>query len=163
MNRRSNPNSRSCLWFECADLDGISRTATQILSAVQTTIAVHGATQVTLVGHSLGTFSSKLNLKWLTYLAPSCIGAAIALLDGVYLPLHISGVSFKVIVYGMPRVCASASFVNLDWYFILVQVGNQAFADYLDANLSVIHVNNKSALPPTTFFFSGWSNDSDTL
>jgi hypothetical protein len=32
-------------------------------------------------------------------------GAAIALLDGVYLPLHISGVSFKVIGYGMPRVC----------------------------------------------------------
>ena len=36
----------------------------------------------------------------------SCIGAAIALLDAVYLPLHISGVSFKMIGYGMPRVCA---------------------------------------------------------
>ena len=33
----------------------------------------------------------------------------------------------------------------LDLYFILVQVGNQAFANYVDANLDVIHINNKSA------------------
>ncbi|KAF8814002.1 hypothetical protein BYT27DRAFT_7083008, partial [Phlegmacium glaucopus] len=52
------------------------------------------------------------------------------LLDGVYLPLHISGVSFKMIGYGMPRV------------------GNQAFADYLDANLNVTHINNKKDLFP---------------
>ena len=31
-------------------------------------------------------------------------GAAITLLDAVYLPLHISGVSFKTIGYGLPRV-----------------------------------------------------------
>ena len=39
-------------------------------------------------------------------------------------------------------------FVNppdLDLYFILVQVGNQAFADYIDAHLDVTHINNKSA------------------
>ncbi|KAF8800421.1 alpha/beta-hydrolase, partial [Phlegmacium glaucopus] len=60
-----------------------AKTATDILSAVQTTINTHSATTVTIVGHSLG--------------------AAIALLDGVYLPLHISGVSFKMIGYGMPR------------------------------------------------------------
>jgi len=88
-----------------------AKTAADILSAVQTSIAAHGATQVTILGHSLG--------------------AAIALLDGVYLPLHISGVSFKVIAYGLPRV------------------GNQAFADYIDDHLSVTHINNKKDPVPT--------------
>ncbi|KAF8799891.1 lipase class 3 family protein [Phlegmacium glaucopus] len=87
-----------------------AKTATQILSAVKSAIAAHSATKVTIVGHSLG--------------------AAIALLDGVYLPLHISGVTFRMIGYGMPRV------------------GNQAFADYLDAHLSVTHINNKEDLVP---------------
>ncbi|KAF8799866.1 lipase class 3 family protein [Phlegmacium glaucopus] len=87
-----------------------AKTATEILSAVKSAIATHGATKVTIVGHSLG--------------------AAIALLDGVYLPLHISGVSFKMIGYGMPRV------------------GNQAFADYIDAHLSVTHINNKKDVVP---------------
>ena len=31
-------------------------------------------------------------------------GGAIALLDSVYLPLHISGVTFKTVSYGLPRV-----------------------------------------------------------
>ena len=35
---------------------GVSRTATVILSAVQTTISKHDATKVTIVGHSLGEF-----------------------------------------------------------------------------------------------------------
>lgn len=35
----------------------------------------------------------------------SYTGAAISLLDFVYLPLHISGVSFRMIGYGLPRVC----------------------------------------------------------
>ncbi|KAF9478910.1 lipase class 3 family protein [Pholiota conissans] len=87
-----------------------AKTATTILSAVQSTIKAHSATAVTIVGHSLG--------------------AAIALLDGVYLPLHISGVSFKVIGYGMPRV------------------GNQAFADYVDAHLALMHINNKEDIVP---------------
>jgi len=87
-----------------------AKTATQILSAVKTAISAHSATRVTIVGHSLG--------------------AAIALLDGVYLPLHISGVTFRVIGYGMPRV------------------GNQAFADYVDAHLSLTHINNKEDFVP---------------
>ncbi|TFK42084.1 lipase class 3 family protein [Crucibulum laeve] len=70
-----------------------AKTANQILTAVRTAISAHSATRVTVVGHSLG--------------------AAIALLDGVYLPLHISGVTFSTIVYGLPGV------------------GNQAFANYL--------------------------------
>ncbi|KAF8882766.1 Alpha/Beta hydrolase protein [Gymnopilus junonius] len=66
--------------------------------------------KVTIVGHSLG--------------------AAIALLDGVYLPLHISGVTFQVIGYGTPRV------------------GNQDFANYVDAHLSFTHINNKEDIVP---------------
>ncbi|KAF8164407.1 lipase class 3 family protein [Pholiota molesta] len=87
-----------------------AKTAATILSAVQTTIRTHSATVVTIVGHSLG--------------------AAIALLDGVYLPLHISGVRFRVIGYGLPRV------------------GNQAFADYVDVHLALTHVNNKEDTIP---------------
>jgi len=88
-----------------------AKTATSILSAVQSTIAAHSATAVTIVGHSLG--------------------AAIALLDAVYLPLHISGVSFRAVTYGLPRV------------------GNQAFANYVDAHLSLTHINNKEDPVPT--------------
>jgi len=87
-----------------------AKTATKILAAVRKTIAAHKAKKVTIVGHSLG--------------------AAIALLDGVYLPLHISGVSFRVIGYGMPRV------------------GNQAFANYVDAHLNLTHINNKEDIVP---------------
>ncbi|KAF5379500.1 hypothetical protein D9615_006487 [Tricholomella constricta] len=82
-----------------------AKTATQILAAVRSAIAAHGATHVTIVGHSLG--------------------AAIALLDGVYLPLHVGGVTFKTIGYGMPRV------------------GNQAFADYVDSHVALTHINNR--------------------
>ncbi|KAF8167207.1 lipase class 3 family protein [Crassisporium funariophilum] len=87
-----------------------AKTATTILAAVQKAIAAHAATRVTIVGHSLG--------------------AAIALLDGVYLPLHITGVTFRTIGYGMPRV------------------GNQAFANYVDAHLTLTHINNKEDLVP---------------
>ncbi|KAI6041885.1 Alpha/Beta hydrolase protein [Pisolithus marmoratus] len=95
-------------------------TATQVLTAVQTTMSKYGTTTVTLAGHSLG--------------------AAIALLDSVYLPLHLpSGMSFKTITYGLPRV------------------GNQAFANYVDANLHLTHINNKEdpipTLPPTLLGF----------
>ncbi|KAF5312472.1 hypothetical protein D9619_002478 [Psilocybe cf. subviscida] len=113
--------------------DEQAKTAPAILSAVQQAISAHGATKVTIVGHSLG--------------------AALALLDGVYLPLHISGVSFQVIGYGMPRV------------------GNQAFANYVDAHLSVTHINNREDLVPivpgessaTTIpqaRFTSWTTDS---
>lgn len=54
------------------------------------------------------------------------LGAAIALLDAVYLPLHISGATYTYVGYGLPRV------------------GNQAFANYIDAlSTSVTHINNK--------------------
>jgi pimeloyl-ACP methyl ester carboxylesterase len=71
----------------------VSRTAPAILAAVQKVLQATGTTKVTLVGHSLG--------------------AAIALLDSVYLPLHLpAGTTFTTSVFGLPRV------------------GNLAFADY---------------------------------
>ncbi|KIL69048.1 hypothetical protein M378DRAFT_118906 [Amanita muscaria Koide BX008] len=84
--------------------DEQAKTATRILSAVQKTMSTYSASSVTVVGHSLG--------------------AAIALLDGVYLKIHLS-VPIGIIGYGLPRV------------------GNQAFANYVDANLSLTHINNK--------------------
>lgn len=47
------------------------------------------------------------------------LGAALALLDAVYLQLHLpSSTSLKTVGYGMPRV------------------GNPAFADYVDAHIT---------------------------
>ena len=89
-------------------------TARKILSAVQKTLAEKGLSSVTVVGHSLG--------------------AALALLDGVFLSLQLpKNVTVEVISYGMPRV------------------GNQAFADFVDSQLGghVMHVNNREDPIPT--------------
>ncbi|KAF8439937.1 Alpha/Beta hydrolase protein [Boletus edulis BED1] len=86
--------------------DDQASTATEVLAAVQQTMSKYGTTSVTMVGHSLG--------------------AAISLLDSVYLPLWLpAGTTFKTITYGLPRV------------------GNQAFANYVDANLHLSHINNE--------------------
>jgi hypothetical protein len=92
--------------------DSHARSAPTILAAVQRTMAAHSATSVTIVGHSLG--------------------AALALIDAVYLPLHLpSTTRFKMVGYGMPRV------------------GNPAFAQYLDAHFAdLTHVNNKEDVVP---------------
>ncbi|KAF9562272.1 lipase class 3 family protein [Agrocybe pediades] len=90
-----------------------ARSAAEILAAVRQTIRAHGARRIVTVGHSLG--------------------AALALLDGVFLPLHIRepGIEFESITYGMPRV------------------GNQVFADYVDSNLNLRHIANKKDPIPT--------------
>jgi len=82
-----------------------AKTANDVLSAVKQTMSKHGANSITVVGHSLG--------------------AAIALLDTVFLSLQLPGVPVNMVGFGLPRV------------------GNQAFADYLDANLKVTHITNK--------------------
>jgi len=98
-------------------------TASSILSAVQEGISSHGTGSVTLVGHSLG--------------------AALSLLDSVYLPLHISGATFKTVTYGMPRV------------------GNKDFANYVDANLNLTHINNmKDPVPILPGKFLGFHHPS---
>jgi hypothetical protein len=86
---------------------GPSRTATTILANVKSALAAHSASKVTVVGHSLG--------------------AAISLLDGLYLSLNLpTSVAMKFVGYGMPRV------------------GNQAFASLLDSSrVSITHINNK--------------------
>lgn len=66
------------------------------------------------------------------------LGGAIALLDSVYLPLHLpASTVFKTVTYGMPRV------------------GNQAFANYVDAHVTSLsggtgltHINNKEDIVP---------------
>ncbi|KIM90201.1 hypothetical protein PILCRDRAFT_175031 [Piloderma croceum F 1598] len=89
-----------------------ANTATAVLAAVESAMAAHQATKVTMVGHSLG--------------------AAIALLDSVYLPLHLpSTTTFKTVGYGLPRV------------------GNQEFANYVDgASGHLTHINNKEDVIP---------------
>ncbi|KAF8518530.1 lipase [Hysterangium stoloniferum] len=92
-----------------------ARSAPGVLSAVQTALVKYNTantTSVTIVGHSLG--------------------AAIGLIDAVYLPLHLpSTIKFRFIGYGMPRV------------------GNPAFANYLDKNFpDLTHINNKKDSVP---------------
>ena len=64
---------------------------------------------------------------------PPRAGAAISLLHAVYLPLHLPTAKITFIGFGVPRV------------------GNQAFANYLDAHAavtSITHVNNKEDIVP---------------
>ncbi|THH28374.1 hypothetical protein EUX98_g5820 [Antrodiella citrinella] len=99
--------------------------APDILSAVESALTQHKATHVTLVGHSLG--------------------AALALLDSVFLPLHLpASTTFKTVGYGLPRV------------------GNQAFADYVDAHVtSLNHINNKEdPIPILPGMFLGYHHPS---
>ena len=84
---------------------------------MQTLLSQHSASSVVLTGHSLG--------------------AALALLDAVYLPLYLPpGTHVRTIGYGLPRV------------------GNRAFADYVDATHGgdsgdVTHINNRKDPVPT--------------
>ncbi|KAJ7780286.1 lipase [Mycena maculata] len=95
----------------CGFADEHARTATLVLAAVKTALAEYDTSTITAVAHSLG--------------------GAIALLDGVYLPLHLSAtVKVNVVAYGLPRV------------------GNQAFANYVDAHLSLTHINNRKDVVP---------------
>jgi hypothetical protein len=62
-----------------------AQTATDVLAAVQQGMSQFNTTKVTLVGHSSG--------------------AALSLLDSVYLPLHLpTETEFTSIMYGLPRV-----------------------------------------------------------
>ena len=89
----------------------------------------YNASSVTLVGHSLG--------------------AALALLDAVYLPLHLPAItSVRMVGYGMPRV------------------GNAAFADYVDSSsaLLVTHINNlKDPVPIVPGEFLGYVHPSGEI
>ncbi|KAJ7623654.1 Alpha/Beta hydrolase protein [Roridomyces roridus] len=93
------PGIPSSVRVHCGFADEQAKTATLILAAVNTTLAKYGTSTVTVVGHSLG--------------------GAIALLDAVYLQLHLPpSVKITAVTYGLPRV------------------GNQGFADYVDAKFA---------------------------
>ncbi|EMD31090.1 hypothetical protein CERSUDRAFT_120138 [Gelatoporia subvermispora B] len=102
-----------------------SSTAQDVLSAVETGISEFGATEVTVVGHSLG--------------------AAISLLDFVFLPLHLpSDITVRFVGYGLPRV------------------GNQDFANFVDdTGRSVTHINNEEdPIPILPGMFLGYHHPS---
>ncbi|KAJ3571302.1 hypothetical protein NP233_g3846 [Leucocoprinus birnbaumii] len=58
------------------------------------------------------------------------LGGALALLDAMFLSLQIPGVDIQMINYGQPRV------------------GNQAFADFVDANLKITRITSRKDLVP---------------
>ena len=98
------------------------------MSAVQTTMSKYSTNNIAFVGHSLGAESTTVCVSLDHDVLTTCLytGAAISLLDAVYLPLHISGATYTYVGYGLPRV------------------GNQAFANYIDAlSTTVTHINNK--------------------
>ncbi|TFY56837.1 hypothetical protein EVJ58_g7395 [Rhodofomes roseus] len=105
------PGISSSLKAHSGFADAQAKSATQVLAAVNTTMSKHSTNKITLVGHSLG--------------------AAISLLDTVYLHLQLPSAALSFVGYGLPRV------------------GNQAFADYVDAlGASVTHINNKEDFIP---------------
>jgi len=104
------PGLSSSIEVHSGFADEQAKSATAVLAAVQTALSTFSATEVTVVGHSLG--------------------AAISLIDLVYLSLQLPSVTVKHVGYGQPRV------------------GNQAWANYLDAHFSVTHINNKEDLVP---------------
>jgi predicted lipase len=106
-----------------------AKTAKQVLSAVQKGITLYGATEVIVLGVSLG--------------------GALALLDSVYLPLHLpSHIKFQTITYGMPRVSIPV-FTYIRVRHSNGQVGNQAFADYVDAHLHLTRITHRKDPVPT--------------
>lgn len=114
------PNLSSDIEVHNGFLDVQASTATDVLAAVESAMSTYDTSSVTLVGHSLG--------------------AAITLLDSVYLPLWLpTGTTFTTICYGLPRV------------------GNQAFADYVDANIDLTHINHeKDPIPICPGMFMGF-------
>ncbi|KAI0739453.1 lipase [Daedaleopsis nitida] len=88
-----------------------SRSASAVLTAVKSALSKFGASKVTVTGHSLG--------------------AAIALLDAVFLHIQIPSAMIRFVGYGTPRV------------------GNQKFANFVDSlPVSVTHINNKKDIVP---------------
>ncbi|OCH96309.1 lipase [Obba rivulosa] len=104
--------------------DAQASTASDVLNAVQSTLSQHGASHVTAVGHSLG--------------------AAISLLDAVFLHVNLPTTTVTFIGYGLPRV------------------GNQAFANYVDGQpISVTHINNEEdPIPILPGMFLGYVHPS---
>jgi hypothetical protein len=142
-------------------------TAQDVLSAVQQTLTQHNINSVTAVGHSLGK-----KKKLLFYVSVSqrrdTLGAAVSLLDSVFLPLHIPGLHVAYIGYGLPRVCPSAISQLIVHHTVVIfcsQVGNQNFANYVDGNLgSFTRITNmKDPVPIVPGRFLGYHHPSNEV
>jgi predicted lipase len=72
--------------------DAQAASSSAVLEAVQSTIASTGTSNVAVVGHSLG--------------------AAIALIDTMFLSLNLPDVNVRHIGYGLPRVSIPISYTN---------------------------------------------------
>ena len=119
--------------------------APSILSAVQKTLAIYETNSVVMVGHSLG--------------------AALAVLDSVFLPLYLpSSTSFKTFTYGLPRVSCVHKQKFLTYTKSHYQVGNQDFANYVDANTTLTHINNmEDPVPILPGMFLGYHHPAGEL
>ncbi|TFK48453.1 alpha/beta-hydrolase [Heliocybe sulcata] len=100
--------------------------ALDVLTAVKTAMSKYDTSTVTVTGHSLG--------------------AAIALLDYVFLKAQLPSAAVSMIGYGLPRV------------------GNQAFANYVDSIGGITHVNNqKDPVPIVPGMFLGFRHPSGEI
>lgn len=108
----------------------------------------HQANTASTILSAVQTTLSKLGASSVTVVGHS-LGGALALLDGIYLRLNLGqNVSVRVVTYGMPRV------------------GNQAFANFIDSELSglVTHVNNREdPIPTVPGMFSGFHHPSGEI
>ena len=108
---------------------------------------MHTSTASAILSAVQNTLSTK-GLSSVTVVGHS-LGGALALLDGVFFSLQLpKDVTVKVISYGMPRV------------------GNQAFADFVDSQLSgcVTHVNNQEdPIPVVPGMFLGFHHPSGEI
>ena len=98
---------------------------------------MHVSTASTILSYVQSTLSTQ-NISNVTVVGHS-LGAAIALLDGAFLSLQLQkNLTVNVITFALPRV------------------GNQAFANFIDTQLSgrVTHVNNKEDPIPVLHPFS---------
>ncbi|KAF8347910.1 alpha/beta-hydrolase [Amanita rubescens] len=86
------------------------------------------------------TTMAKNNVQKVTAAGHS-LGAALSAIEGAFLLLNLPGVNINVIGYGMPRV------------------GNQAFADFMNAKIPVTRVNNqKDPVPTVPGAFLGYTH-----
>ncbi|KAK0490187.1 alpha/beta-hydrolase [Armillaria luteobubalina] len=115
----------------CTDLNiTLSKLDSNLFPGISSDIEVHSGFKESQARAAADVLSN-VTIAMSTYATNSVavvghsLGGALALLDGVYLDLQLPSATVSVFSYGMPRV------------------GNQAFADYVDANVNVTHVNNK--------------------